>query len=108
MRARARVCLYVCVCVFKVCVCGCVYERCLAATSGRPRARGSWWTILTQTLHSPPCGPGSSRQMQMIDDSPTLTFTKGSYQLETEEAERVSVDQVLGLGVWGQGIRVRA
>jgi hypothetical protein len=44
----------------------------------------------------------------MIDDSPTLTFTKGSYQLETEEAERVSVDQVLGLGVWGQGIRVRA
>lgn len=35
--------------------------------------------------------------MQMIDDSPTLTFTKGTYQLETEEAERVSVDQVNSL-----------
>jgi len=30
----------------------------------------------------------------MIDDTPTLTFAKSSYHLETEEAERVSVDQV--------------
>ena len=55
-----------------------------------------------------PCAPTSSRQMQMIDDSPTLTFTKGTYQLETEEAERISVDQVRGLGFWVRGIRFRA
>jgi hypothetical protein len=30
----------------------------------------------------------------MIDDTPTLIFAKSCYHLETEEAERVSVDQV--------------
>jgi hypothetical protein len=30
----------------------------------------------------------------MINDTPTLTFAKSSYRLESEEAERVSVDQV--------------
>jgi len=33
-------------------------------------------------------------EVHMIDDAPTLTFAKSSYHLETEEAERVSVDQV--------------
>lgn len=36
----------------------------------------------------------SRSQVHMIDDTPTLTFAKSSYHLETEEAERVSVDQV--------------
>jgi hypothetical protein len=34
-------------------------------------------------------------EVHMIDDTPTLTFAKSSYHLETEEAERVSVDQVI-------------
>jgi hypothetical protein len=33
-------------------------------------------------------------QVHMINDTPTLTFAKSSYRLESEEAERVSVDQV--------------
>ena len=33
-------------------------------------------------------------EVHMIDDAPTLTFAKSSYTLETEEAERISVDQV--------------
>ena len=33
-------------------------------------------------------------EVHMIDDAPTLTFAKSSYHLETEEAERISVDQV--------------
>jgi hypothetical protein len=33
-------------------------------------------------------------EVHMIDDTPTLTFAKSSYHLQTEEAERISVDQV--------------
>ena len=33
-------------------------------------------------------------QVHMINDTPTLTFAKSSYRLESEEAERISVDQV--------------
>mmetsp|Transcript_104084 Transcript_104084/g.167720 ORF Transcript_104084/g.167720 Transcript_104084/m.167720 type:complete len:316 (+) Transcript_104084:143-1090(+) len=33
-------------------------------------------------------------EVHMIDDTPTLTFAKSSYHLETEETERVAVDQV--------------
>ena len=33
-------------------------------------------------------------EVHMINDTPTLTFAKSSYRLESEEAERVSVDQV--------------
>jgi hypothetical protein len=36
-------------------------------------------------------------ELRIIDDRPTLTFALSSYTLQTEEAERISVDQVYRL-----------
>ena len=33
-------------------------------------------------------------ELHVIDDTPTFTLAKSSYKLKTEDAERISVDQV--------------
>ena len=42
-------------------------------------------------------------ELHVIDDSPTFTLARSTYKLKTEDAERISVDQVSRLNDSGAG-----